>query len=67
MDEMEKEILIKLLEREDLAEKKAKIFSRLLMDVEKAKLMEALAKRHENARKRLEILLYGKPLKNKNA
>lgn len=58
--------LEKLIELEDLAEKKTKIYSRLLTDVALAKEMEALSLRHGKRRESLEKLLYGKPIKKKN-
>ncbi len=57
---MEKEGLKKLLEVEDLAEKKAKIHARLLMDTSLAKAMEELSLRHEKRKETIELLLYGK-------
>ncbi len=67
MEKDEKEMLITLCKMEDLAEKKANIYSRLLMDTEKAQEMERLAATHKQAKKDLEILLYGKPKKDKKA
>ena len=67
MEKKETELLLTLYEMEDLAEKKANIYSRLLIDTEKAQEMELLAKRHKKAREDLEILLYGKPQKEKKA
>ncbi len=61
---MEKEGLKRLMEVEDLAEKKAKIHSRLLMDTTLAKAMEKLALRHEKRKEELELLLYGKNKKD---
>ena len=65
MDEKEKKSLQELLLLEDLAEKKAKIYSRLLMDTDKAKKMEALSLRHEKRKKEIEKLLFGKDEKSK--
>ena len=45
--------LKKLIELEDLAEKKTKIYSRLLTDVALAKEMESLSLRHENRKERI--------------
>lgn len=50
-----------LVTLEDLAEKKTKIYSRLLMDVALAKEMETLSMRHQKRRQALEKLLYGEP------
>lgn len=65
MDEKEKKCLQELLLLEDLAEKKAKIYSRLLMDVDKAKKMEELSSRHADRKKEVERLLFGKAEKDK--
>ena len=67
MDENKKEqelqleytALERLIVQEDLSEKKARIFSRLLMDAGIAKQMETLAQRHEQ-RKKLLCALVGK-------
>lgn len=59
MEEKEKKSLEELLRIEDLAEKKAKIYSRLLTDVEKAKRMEELASRHEKRKNEISELLFG--------
>ena len=67
--ELETELLKILLELEDLAEKKTKIYARLLMDVSIAKKMEELSLRHEKRKETLYKLLYGenkKSSKNKN-
>ena len=61
--EMEKEALKLLMGVEDLAEKKIKIFSRLLMDVSLASDMEKLSVRHENRKEKLEKLIFGKAKK----
>lgn len=60
MERVENEYLESLLELEDLAEKKANIYGRLLLDVDLAKEMESLASRHKARRECLEQLLYGK-------
>lgn len=65
MEEKEKKALEELVLLEDLAEKKAKIYSRLLMDAEKAKKMEELAVRHATRKKELEELLFGQAQKDK--
>ena len=64
--EEEKKALCTLAEVEDLAEKKAMIHSRLLMDTALAKTMEELSKRHENRKERLCVLGLGKAPKKKN-
>ena len=64
--EIEKETLIKMLQLEDLAEKKAKIYSRLLTDNALAKEMESLSLRHEKRKEKLTILVYGKCKKKQN-
>lgn len=65
MEEKEKKALEELVLLEDLAEKKAKIYSRLLMDADKAKKMEELAVRHATRKKELEELLFGQAQKDK--
>ena len=50
----------KLIELEDVAEKKTKIYSRLLTEPYLAKELEQLSFRHEKRREQLELLLYGK-------
>ena len=54
------DVLCYLAKREDLAEKKAKIYSRLLTEPALAQEMEALAKRHAERKMRLETLATGK-------
>ncbi len=58
--------LKQLIALEDLAEKKTKIYSRLLTEIALAKEMESLSLRHGKRRESLEKLLYGKPVKKKN-
>lgn len=53
-------LLFYLAEREDLAEKKAKIYSRLLTEPNLAENMETLAVRHGNRKKSLVALAEGK-------
>ncbi len=65
MDQEEEILLRELLQREDLAKKKANIYARLLMDVEKAKKMEELALRHQAQAEKLEIALFGKVKKTR--
>lgn len=68
METEERDEELKMLERivalEDLAEKKTRIFSRLLMDAAIAKEMEGLSLRHEKRKEKLMQLLGQKP-KNK--
>ena len=52
--------MLSLLQMEDVAEKKAKIYSRLLTETSLAQEMEALAARHAERKKRLEKLATGK-------
>ena len=63
--EREKQAFVKMLQLEDLAEKKAKIYSRLLMDVEKAQEMEGLAARHAARKIEIEKMLFGDEKKAK--
>ena len=58
--EKEEKYLKELMELEDLAEKKAKIYSRLLVEPSLAKEMESLSTRHKERKERIELLLYGK-------
>ncbi len=65
----EHERLLRLKSLEDLAEKKLKIYSRVLMDANIAGDMERLAHRVAQRKLALESLVYGEPLKgqkNKN-
>ena len=65
----ENDMLLRLKSLEDLAEKKIKIFSRVLMDQKIAGDMEMLSSRHALRKSALESLVYGEPLKgqkNKN-
>lgn len=55
----EKEFLLALAQVEDLAEKKSKIYSRLLTDAALAEDMEQLAARHAERKKTLESLAFG--------
>ncbi|MBQ7880064.1 MAG: hypothetical protein IJ317_05390 [Clostridia bacterium] len=54
------EVLQTLISVEDLAEKKTKIYSRLLTDATLAKDMEELALRHSKRKQALQRLLNGK-------
>ena len=65
MENREEKLLNELCRMEDLAEKKTKIYSRLLTDVKKAQDMERLSSVHQKAREEMEKLLYGAPLKKK--
>ncbi len=65
--EEEKRALETLLVLEDLAEKKIKIFSRLLMDTALAKQMEELSLRHEQSKEELAVFLGRKPKKKTEA
>lgn len=56
-----------LIEMEDLAEKKARIYSRLLTDVSLAKAMETLAEKHKERKSALCTLLSGKKEKKDEA
>ena len=58
------EIFCNLAELEDLAEKKAKIYSRLLTEVNLAQEMETLAVRHAN--KKASLLAFVGKKGNKN-
>ena len=60
LTDKEAEILLSLVKMEDIAEKKAKIYSRLLTEPALAQEMEALAKRHAERKMRLETLATGK-------
>ena len=56
----EEEVLQKLAGIEDLAEKKLKVYSRLLMDAALAKKMEELSLRHAERKQTLLALSCGK-------
>lgn len=62
MDQEEK-YLKEVMELEDLAEKKTRIYSRLLVEPALAKEMENISKRHEERKERIQLLLYGKSKK----
>ena len=62
----EQALLFFLVEREDIVEKKVKIYSRLLTDPTLAKTMEELSLRHEKRKEGLMSLALGKPSKKKN-
>ncbi len=62
----ENEYLLSLIELEDLAEKKTKIYSRLLLNVTLAGKMEELSLQHKKRKESLEKLLYGKEKKTQN-
>ncbi|MBO5027074.1 MAG: hypothetical protein IJY63_05930 [Clostridia bacterium] len=61
----ETELIATLAEIEDLAEKKTRIYSRLLTEQALAKEMEELSARHTVRRERLEKLAFGKVKKEK--
>lgn len=50
-----------LLQMEDLGEKKAAIYARLLLDAALAQDMEGVSFRHQTRKQALETLLFGKP------
>ncbi len=56
----EEEFLNLLLETEDLAEKKAGVYSRLLTEQALAEAMKELSARHAARKERLREILYGK-------
>ena len=62
----EKEALEKMLQLEDLAEKKSKIYARLLTDVHFAQEMNSLSLRHEKRKEILVKLSRGKSEKKQN-
>ena len=62
----EQDLLFSLVAREDILEKKVKIYSRLLTDPALAKTMETLSFRHEKRKEGLLALALGKPPKKKN-
>ncbi len=64
--EEEKSALTELFQLEDLAEKKTKVYSRLLTDAALAKDMETLSLRHEKRKETLYALAMGKTPKSKN-
>ncbi len=59
----ETELIKTLAEIEDLAEKKTKIYSRLLTEQVLARQMEELSARHTARKERLEQLAFGKAKK----
>ncbi|MBE5740264.1 MAG: hypothetical protein E7349_05355 [Clostridiales bacterium] len=65
LQEREKERLKKLLKLEDLAEKKSKIYARLLTDMGLAEEMSALSLRHEKRKEALTELAFGKVKKKR--
>ena len=67
LTENERERLETLRQMENLAAKKAGIYSRLLIDARLAQKMEELVSHHQTREKALEILLYGQPQKQKGA
>ena len=63
--EREKQALLRLLNLEDMAVKKAKIYAKLLTEQSLARDMENLAERHSIRKEKLERLLYGEKATNK--
>lgn len=63
--EKEEDCLANLIEIEDLAEKKAKIYSRLLIEPSLAGEMEKIAETHRRRIEVLQRLLYGKAEKGR--
>ncbi len=61
----ENEYLEEMWTLEDLAEKKARIYARLLLHTEFAKKMEALACSHEEKKAKIEKLLLGESKKGR--
>ena len=62
----EKLALERMIQMEDLAEKKAKIYARLLTDIRLAQEMQGLSLRHEERKETLVKLAYGKNKKKQN-
>lgn len=58
----EKDLLAVLCKLEDLAEKKARIYSRLLTETSLAQEMEELANRHANRKRVLQSLITGESM-----
>ena len=59
----EQRLLSALFDLEDLAEKKARIYSRLLTQVALAQKMQSLADRHGERKAKLESLITGEKMK----
>jgi len=66
VEHCEQECLTALADWEDILEKKAKIYSRLLTDPALAKMMEDCSFRHEKRKEKLLGLVCGKTVKKKN-
>ena len=64
--EAEQSLLFSLVDREDILEKKVKIYSRLLTDPALAKMMEGLGLRHEKRKEEVLALALGKDPEKKN-
>ena len=64
--QVEEEVLLSLVAREDILEKKVRIYSRLLTDPSLAKMMEELGFHHEKRKESLLALAVGKEPKKKN-
>lgn len=58
MQERGENLLKNVITLEDLAEKKAKIYARLLIDPAIAQDLEQISKRHQERKAKLENLLY---------
>ena len=61
--ERENEYLKELMELEDLAEKKTRIYARLFVEPALAKEMELLSAEHEKHKTKIEQLFYGESRK----
>ena len=57
MSEREQSVLISLLEREDLAEKKTKIYARLLTDSAVVKRLQEVVESHQKRKETLSAFL----------
>ncbi len=59
--ERENALLLRLMDMEDLAEKKASIYARLLLEPTLSKAMEEISVAHKERREGLERLYFGAP------
>lgn len=64
---LEEKTLQRLCLMEEIAEKKANVYARLLIEPSLTKSMEETALRHQERRAALERLLYGKPIQAKES
>ncbi len=64
MSEREKSVLATLIEREDLAEKKTRIYARLLTDSAVVKTLQEVADSHRKNGETLAVFLGAKPQKD---